>query len=160
MTSPYSLLKNLRIKAIKMLIFLAYFRFLCTFIPMKEQVTDISKVLQDMTEEMRLLRETVNQQYAEIIKLNSYHRVRFRDWRRACSSVRCRITSMSVSNRRFFMQRLSSMLKRSGGKKRHTSLFPLSLTLPTATEKIACRKPFWRITIASRRRLDRSLQKN
>ena len=55
-----------------MLIFLAYFRFLCTFIPMKEQVTDISKVLQDMTEEMRLLRETVNQQYAEIIKLNLY----------------------------------------------------------------------------------------
>ncbi len=46
--------------------------FLCTFIPMKEQVTDISKVLQDMTEEMRLLRETVNQQYAEIIKLNLY----------------------------------------------------------------------------------------
>ena len=44
--------------------------FLCTFIPMKEQVTDISKVLQDMTEEMRLLHETVNQQYAEIIKLN------------------------------------------------------------------------------------------
>ena len=37
---------------------------------MKEQVTDISKVLQDMTEEMRLLRETVNRQYAEIIKLN------------------------------------------------------------------------------------------
>ena len=37
---------------------------------MKEQVADISKVLQDMTEEMRLLRETVNQQYAEIIKLN------------------------------------------------------------------------------------------
>ena len=44
--------------------------FLCTFIPMKEQVTDISKVLQDMTEEMRLLREIVSQQYAEIIKLN------------------------------------------------------------------------------------------
>ena len=37
---------------------------------MKEQVTDISKVLQAMTEEMRLLRATVNQQYAEIIKLN------------------------------------------------------------------------------------------
>ena len=37
---------------------------------MKEQVTDISKVLQDMTEEMRLLRETVNRQYAEIVKLN------------------------------------------------------------------------------------------
>ena len=44
--------------------------FLCTFIPMKEQVTDISKVLQGMTEEMRLLRATVNQQYAEIINLN------------------------------------------------------------------------------------------
>ena len=41
-----------------------------TFTPMKEQVTDISKVLQDMTEEMPLLRETVNQQYAEIVKLN------------------------------------------------------------------------------------------
>ena len=37
---------------------------------MKEQVTDISKVSQDMTEEMRLLRETVNRQYAEIVKLN------------------------------------------------------------------------------------------
>ena len=44
--------------------------FLCAFIPMKEQVTDISKVLQNMTEEMRLLRETVSQQYAEIVKLN------------------------------------------------------------------------------------------
>ena len=44
--------------------------FLCTFIPMKEQVTDISKVLQGMTEAMRLLRATVNQQYAEIMKLN------------------------------------------------------------------------------------------
>ena len=37
---------------------------------MKEQVTDISKVLQGMTEAMRLLRATVNQQYAEIMKLN------------------------------------------------------------------------------------------
>lgn len=37
---------------------------------MEEQVTNISKVLQGITEEMRLLRETVNQQYAEIIKLN------------------------------------------------------------------------------------------
>lgn len=37
---------------------------------MKEQVTDISKVLQDMTVEMRLMRETINQQYAEITKLN------------------------------------------------------------------------------------------
>jgi len=37
---------------------------------MEEQVTDISKVLHGIMEEMRLLRETVNQQYAEIIKLN------------------------------------------------------------------------------------------
>ena len=37
---------------------------------MKEQVTDISKVLQDMTAEMRLMHETINQQYAEIAKLN------------------------------------------------------------------------------------------
>ena len=44
--------------------------FLCTVIPMKEQVTDISEVLQEMTEEMRLLRETVNRQYAENVKLN------------------------------------------------------------------------------------------
>lgn len=37
---------------------------------MKDQVTDISKVLQDMTAEMRLMRETIDQQYAEIAKLN------------------------------------------------------------------------------------------
>ena len=37
---------------------------------MKEQVTDISKVLQDMTAEMQLMRETIDQQYAEIAKLN------------------------------------------------------------------------------------------
>ena len=37
---------------------------------MKEQVTDISKMLQNMAEEMRLMRETINQQYAEIAKLN------------------------------------------------------------------------------------------
>lgn len=37
---------------------------------MKEQVTDISKVLPDMTVEMRLIRETIDQQYAEIAKLN------------------------------------------------------------------------------------------
>ena len=43
---------------------------ICTFTPMEEQVTDISKVLHGITEEMRLLRETVNQQYAEINKLN------------------------------------------------------------------------------------------
>ena len=41
-----------------------------TFTSMEEQVTDISKVLQGITEEMRLLRETVNQQYAENVKLN------------------------------------------------------------------------------------------
>ena len=38
--------------------------------PMEEQVTDISKVLQNMAEEMRLMRETINRQYAEIAKLN------------------------------------------------------------------------------------------
>ena len=37
---------------------------------MKEQVTDISKVLQGITEDMRLLRRTINQQYAEIVRLN------------------------------------------------------------------------------------------
>ena len=37
---------------------------------MKEQVTDIPKVLQDMTAEMRLMRKTIDQQYAEIAKLN------------------------------------------------------------------------------------------
>ena len=39
-------------------------------IPMEEQVTDISKVLQNMAEEMRLMRETINQQYVEITKLS------------------------------------------------------------------------------------------
>lgn len=42
----------------------------CTFIPMKEQVTDISKELQNMAEEMRLMREIINQQYVEIAILN------------------------------------------------------------------------------------------
>lgn len=37
---------------------------------MKEQVADISKVLLNMAEEMRLMRETINQQHAEITKLN------------------------------------------------------------------------------------------
>ena len=51
---------------------------------MKEQVTDISKVLQDMTAEMRLMRETIDQQYAEIAKLNRniealYHQMRKKD---------------------------------------------------------------------------------
>lgn len=40
------------------------------FIPMKKQVTDISKVLQNMAEEMQLMREAINQQHAEIAKLN------------------------------------------------------------------------------------------
>ena len=39
-------------------------------IPMEERVTDISKVLQNMAEEMRLMRETINQQYVEITKLS------------------------------------------------------------------------------------------
>lgn len=38
--------------------------------PMKEQVADTSKVLQDITAEMRLMHETINQQYAEIANLN------------------------------------------------------------------------------------------
>lgn len=38
--------------------------------PMKKQVTDISKVLQGITEEILLLRRTFNQQYAEIVRLN------------------------------------------------------------------------------------------
>ena len=37
---------------------------------MKEQVTDISKVLLNIAEEMRLMRETINQQHTEITKLN------------------------------------------------------------------------------------------
>lgn len=37
---------------------------------MKEQVVDMSKVLQDMAEEMRLMRETIDQQYVEISRLN------------------------------------------------------------------------------------------
>lgn len=37
---------------------------------MKEQVTDISKVLQSMTEEMRSMRKTIEQQYSEIARLN------------------------------------------------------------------------------------------
>lgn len=46
------------------------FRVFLPFPPMKEQVTDILKVLQDMTAEMRLMRDTINLQYAEIAKLN------------------------------------------------------------------------------------------
>lgn len=37
---------------------------------MKQQIANISKVLQGITEDMRLRRETINQQYAEIVRLN------------------------------------------------------------------------------------------
>lgn len=37
---------------------------------MKEQVADISKVLQSMAEEMRSMRKTIDQQYSEIARLN------------------------------------------------------------------------------------------
>lgn len=37
---------------------------------MKEQVTDISMILQDMVQEMRLMRETISQQHADILRLN------------------------------------------------------------------------------------------
>ena len=40
------------------------------FIPMREQVADMSKVLLNIAEEMRLMRETINQQHTEITKLN------------------------------------------------------------------------------------------
>ena len=38
--------------------------------PMKEQVTDISKVLKSMAEEMLSMRKTIDQQYSEIARLN------------------------------------------------------------------------------------------
>ena len=37
---------------------------------MKQQIANISKVLQGIMEDMRLMRETINQQYAEIVRLN------------------------------------------------------------------------------------------
>lgn len=37
---------------------------------MKQQIANISKVLQGITEDMRLRRETINQQYSEIVRLN------------------------------------------------------------------------------------------
>lgn len=37
---------------------------------MKQQIANISKVLQGITEDMRLMHETINQQYAEIVRLN------------------------------------------------------------------------------------------
>ena len=41
-----------------------------TFVPVNEKVTDISEVLLTMTEEMRLMRETIDSQHAEICNLN------------------------------------------------------------------------------------------
>ena len=41
-----------------------------TFVSMKDQATDISKVLLKMAEEMRSMRETINQQRAEVAELN------------------------------------------------------------------------------------------
>ena len=37
---------------------------------MKQQIANISKVLQAITEDMRLMRETINQQCSEIVRLN------------------------------------------------------------------------------------------
>jgi len=41
-----------------------------TFVPVNQEVTDISKVLQTMTDEMRLMRETIASQHADICQLN------------------------------------------------------------------------------------------
>ena len=41
-----------------------------TFVSMKDQAMDISKVLLKMAEEMRSMRETINQQRAEVAELN------------------------------------------------------------------------------------------
>ena len=42
----------------------------CTFAPVNEKVTDISEVLLTMTDEMRLMRETIASQHADICQLN------------------------------------------------------------------------------------------
>ena len=41
-----------------------------TFVPVNEKVTDISEVLLTMTEEMRLMRETIDSQHSEICRLS------------------------------------------------------------------------------------------
>ena len=41
-----------------------------TFVPVNEKITDISEVLLTMTEEMRLMRETIDSQHADICQLN------------------------------------------------------------------------------------------
>ena len=53
-----------------MLIFLAYFRFSLYPYTYERASYGYIKSIKGITEEMRLLRGTVNQQYAEIIKLN------------------------------------------------------------------------------------------
>ena len=40
-----------------------------TFIPVKETVADISKVMRDMAAEMQSMRETINRLYADIARL-------------------------------------------------------------------------------------------
>ena len=41
-----------------------------TFVLVIQKVTDISKILQAMTEEMRLMRETIDSQHSEICNRN------------------------------------------------------------------------------------------
>ena len=41
-----------------------------TFVPVNEKVTDISEALLTMTEEMRLMRETIDSQHSDICQLN------------------------------------------------------------------------------------------
>mgnify|MGYP001684568128 CR=1 FL=1 len=77
---------------------------------MKEQVTDISKVLQGITEEMRLLRETVNQQYAEIIKLNrniNALNLQIRKKDTELTNLRERLAKYENSDKNFWQQQYS-----------------------------------------------------
>lgn len=58
--------------------------FFRIFTPMKEKVTDISKILQNMAEEMWLMRNTICLQYAEIARSNRNiesmnHKIRKKD---------------------------------------------------------------------------------
>ena len=70
---------------------------------MKEQVTDISKMLQNMAEEMRLMRETINQQYAEIAKLNrnieSLKTRELPNWKIVCPNMRVQIRIQATAVR-------------------------------------------------------------
>ena len=49
---------------------LAVFDIFRTFVPVNEKVTDISEALLTMRDEMRLMRETINSQHADICQLN------------------------------------------------------------------------------------------